>query len=309
VQIDLIVKEALKLLRSSLPTTIEIRRDIATANMVLGDATQIHQVLMNLCANASHAMNDKGGVLEVRLRNAECGVRSAELREDDIHSAIRIPQSEIEVGPGSYVELSVSDTGCGIAPENLDKIFDPYFTTRETGRGTGLGLAVVHGIVRKHGGTITVESEAGKGTTVHVYLPAIKGPVAKETKEIEPLPTGNERILFIDDELVLANMGKQMLERLGYEVASRTSSIEALELFRAQPDRFDLVITDMTMPNMTGDKLAKEMIRIRPDIPIILCTGYSERITEDKAIAMGIREFAMKPLVMLDLAKIIRKVL
>jgi CheY-like chemotaxis protein len=210
---------------------------------------------------------------------------------------------------GSYVELSVSDTGCGIPQENLDKIFDPYFTTRETGRGTGLGLAVVHGIVRKYGGTITVESEVGKGTTIHVYLPAIKGQVAKETKEIEPLPTGNERILLVDDEQVLADMGKQMLEVLGYEVVSRTSSVEALELFRVKPDSFDVVITDMTMPNMTGDKLAKEMIKIRPDIPIILCTGYSERITEDKAMAMGIREFAMKPLVMLDLAKIIRKVL
>jgi PAS domain S-box-containing protein len=309
VQIDLIVKEALKLLRSSLPTTIEIRRDIASANMVFGDATQIHQVLMNLCANASHAMNDKGGVLEVRLQNADFGVRSVELGEDKEHSTFRNPKSEIEPEPGSYVDLSVRDTGCGIAPENLDKIFDPYFTTREIGRGTGLGLAVVHGIVRKFAGTITVESEVGKGTTIHVYLPAIKRQVAKEPKEIEPLPTGDERILFVDDEQALADMGKQMLGVLGYDVVSRTSSVEALELFRVKHDRFDVVITDMTMPNMTGDKLAKEMIKIRPDIPIILCTGYSERISEEKAMAMGIRGFAMKPLVMLDLAKIIRKVL
>ncbi len=309
VQIDLIVKEALKLLRSSLPTTIEIRRDIASANMVFGDATQIHQVLMNLCANASHAMNDKGGVLEVRLRNADFGVRSVELGEDKEHSTFRNPKSEIEPEPGSYVDLSVRDTGCGIAPENLDKIFDPYFTTREIGRGTGLGLAVVHGIVRKFAGTITVESEVGKGTTIHVYLPAIKRQVAKEPKEIEPLPTGDERILFVDDEQAMADMGKQMLGVLGYDVVSRTSSVEALELFRVKHDRFDVVITDMTMPNMTGDKLAKEMIKIRPDIPIILCTGYSERISEEKAMAMGIRGFAMKPLVMLNLAKIIRKVL
>lgn len=257
---------------------------------------------MNLCTNASHAMDEEGGVLEVRLRNAEFGVRSLELRENDIHSASR-PDT------GSYVRLSVSDTGCGMDKGVMERIFDPYFTTKERDRGTGLGLAVVHGIVTKWGGTIIVESESGKGSTFHVYLPAVKSAGTEETEEIKPLPTGNERILFVDDEQALAHMGKQMMQRLGYDVVSKTSSVEALELFRVQPDRFDLVITDMTMPNMTGDKLAKKFMEIRPDIKIILCTGYSERISEEKARAMGIREFAMKPVVMRDLCNTVRRVL
>ena len=196
-------------------------------------------------------------------------------------------------------------------PEILKRIFDPYFTTKEVGKGTGLGLAVVHGIVKSYGGEISVSSEVGKGSTFDIYFPRIQAmgrPL--EAEKAEPLPFGgHERVLFVDDEKAIAEIGQNMLKYLGYEVEVRTSSIEALELFRAQADRFDLVITDMTMPNMTGDKLAQELLRIRPGIPIILCTGFSEYLTEEKAKAMGIREFVMKPLVMKDLAKAMRRAL
>lgn len=196
-----------------------------------------------------------------------------------------------------------------MSPEVMQRIFDPYFTTKEKGEGTGMGLAVAHGIVKSHGGAITVYSKPGKGSTFNVYLPRIEREVTGEPKAPRPLPTGHERILFVDDEQALVDIGKRMLEHLGYKVTTRTSSLEALELFRARPDRFDLVITDMTMPNMTGEKLARELMRICPDIPVILCTGFSERITKEKAKEMGIRAFAMKPLVLRSLAGIIRKVL
>lgn len=197
-----------------------------------------------------------------------------------------------------------------MTPDVKDRIFEPYFTTKEKDVGTGLGLSVVNGIVDSHGGTITVYSEPGKGSTFHVYLPLIQGKAIKtEMDEQAPILTGNERILFIDDESALVEIGKQMLERLGYEVTTRTSSIGALELFKAQPYQFDLVITDMTMPKMTGDKLTKELIKIRRDIPIIICTGYSVRISEEKAKVMGIKGFVMKPFVMRDVANNFRKVL
>jgi len=292
-----IVKEALKLLRASLPTTIEIRRDIETdLGTVLGDPSQIHQVLMNLCTNAGHAMRDKGGVLEVTLGNVE------------LNSAFIASHPDADTG--FYVKLTVRDTGHGMTPDVLERIFEPYFTTKEKGVGTGLGLSVVHGIVKNHGGIITAESESGKGTTFKVYLPFIREQVKKPEVDIEAvLLTGHERILFVDDEQFLVDIGKRSLEHLGYQVVPRTSSIEALELFRNQPEKFDLVITDMTMPNMTGESLALELMKIRDDIPIILCTGYSERISEGRAKTLGIREFVMKPLVIRDLANIIRKVL
>jgi PAS domain S-box-containing protein len=299
VQISPIVKEALKMLRSSLPTTIEIRQNIESdTGVVEADPTQIHQILMNLCTNASHSMREEGGILDVEIRNVEVG-------SWDLKSGY------LDMTPGSYLLLTVSDRGEGMTPEVLARIFDPYFTTKEKGVGTGLGLSVVHGIVKSHGGTIRAYSEPGKGTTFHVYLPLIKE--AKEPAEDMPspgvIPTGHERILFIDDEPALVGIGKNILERLGYEVTTRTSSLEALELFRTKPDQFDLVITDMTMPNMTGDKLSREIMQIRPDIPVIICTGYSERIWEEKAKIMGIRAFAMKPLIMADLAKQVRNVL
>jgi PAS domain S-box-containing protein len=330
VQVKLIVKEALKLLRASLPTTIEIRQNIQSDSVVLADPAQIQQVLMNLCTNAAHVMREEGGILEVSLSSAECGVRSADLEKDDKHSAFPGPdlthgrngvfqsrcaragrnrQSAIGLAPGPHLRLTVSDTGHGMTPDVMERIFEPFFTTKEVGEGTGMGLSVVHGTVKSLGGTITVDSQPGNGSTFRIYLPLAERELEPEVETEKAVPTGEERILFIDDEQVLANMGKQMLERLGYEVASRTSSIEALELFRAQPDRFDLVITDMTMPNMTGEKLAAEIMNIRPDIPIILCTGFSEHISEEKAKEMGIRTFVMKPLARRDLAGTIRKVL
>ncbi len=193
----------------------------------------------------------------------------------------------------------------------MERIFDPYFTTKDKGEGTGLGLSVVHGIVNDYWGAITVYSEPGKGTTFHVYLPRVAEVEEKGQAEspLGGIPTGRERILFIDDNQALVDLGKRMLGRLGYEVVTRTSSIEALELFRAKPDEFDMVITDMTMPNMTGDKLAKEMMKIRPDIPVILCTGFSELISEERAKGLGIRAFVMKPVVKRDMAETVRRVL
>jgi len=296
VYVDLMVKEAIKMLRASMPTTIEIRQDIQTDLLVISDPTQIHQIMMNLCTNASHAMDEKGGRLEVILSKVDM----------DVVTAGQFP--DLALGP--YVKLTVTDTGNGMAPAVLERIFDPYFTTKAKGEGTGLGLSVVHGIVKSCGGAITVVSEPGKGTTFQVYLPQTEYRDAEEeSAETELLPSGHERILFIDDEEGLVDIGQQMLGRLGYEVVTRTSSIEALELFRAKPDHFDLVLTDMTMPGLTGDSLAKELMKIRPDIPIILCTGFSEKITEEKAKDMGLRAYAMKPFVMRNMAKTIRKVL
>jgi PAS domain S-box-containing protein len=302
VQIRVIAREALRLLRATLPTTIEIKKEIRSESPVLADPSQIHQLLMNLCTNAAHAMQEKGGTLELTLGDI--------ILDSDFTS--RHP----DLKPGPYVQLTVSDTGTGISPDVLEKIFDPFFTTKEKGQGTGLGLSVVHGIVKSHGGEVTVQSELGRGSRFDVYFPIIEkramaGPegVIAGPEGVETAPVGKEHILLIDDEPTLANMGKQILERLGYKVETRTSSIEALEFFRARPDRFDLVITDMTMPNMTGDELAGKLMEIRPDIPVILCTGYSARISEEKAKEQKIRAFALKPLVKTDLAKIVRRVL
>ncbi|MBN1103634.1 MAG: PAS domain S-box protein [Deltaproteobacteria bacterium] len=292
-----VVREGLKLLRASLPATIEMRHENEKEiGIVKADPTQIYQILMNLCTNAAHAMEENGGVLDISLEKAEIDAAFAAN-----HAGMR---------PGPYLRMAVRDTGKGMVPETLERIFEPYFTTKDKGKGTGLGLSVVHGIVKAHGGAVMVESEPGKGTTVSVYFPRIgHRPPALEQDLTEPLPTCRERILFVDDEPELVNMTREMLQPLGYEVFSTTSSVEALRLFREQPDRFDLVITDLTMPHMTGDRLARRMLRIRPDIPIILCTGYSEILTEDKAREMGIQEFVMKPLIRNDLALNIRKVL
>jgi PAS domain S-box-containing protein len=297
-QIGPVVKEALRLLRSSLPTTIEIRQNIESeTGIVEADPTQIHQILMNLCANASQAMGEEGGILEVAIENVELGGLDSE-------------SGHFDIPPGNYLRLTVSDTGQGMPPKVLERIFEPYYTTKERGEGTGLGLSVVHGIVKNYGGTVTAYSEPGKGSTFHVYFPVIEQKrEVLETDESGPIPTGNESILFIDDEPPLVDLGKQMLGRLGYKVSTRTSSLEALELFKVKPDQFDLVITDMTMPNMTGEKLARNLMKIRSDILVIICTGYSEFISEEKANKIGIRAFIMKPLVMRDLANTVRKVL
>ena len=212
--------------------------------------------------------------------------------------------------PGPYLCLKVGDTGHGMDQAIIDRIFDPYFTTKETGKGTGMGLAVVHGIVKSYGGDIRVYSEPGKGTVFHVYLPRIReATVSSETVSDEAVPIGHARILLVDDEEMIVSLEKQMVETLGYHVTSRTSSVEALEAFREQPEKFDLVITDMTMPNMTGDRLAAELMKIRPDIPIILCTGFSEKISKERADTLGIKGFLMKPIVIKDLARKIREAL
>jgi len=240
-------------------------------------------------------MREKGGVLEVKLENIELDAN--------------FTASHPDMKPGAYLNLTVSDTGHGMPSGVLERVFDPFFTTKETGEGTGMGLSVVHGIVGNYGGVITAYSEPGRGSTFKVYLPIIETHKEPEIRTEEPIPTGSERILLIDDELPLVDIGKQILESLGYDVETRTSSIEALELFKAQPDRFDLVVTDMTMPNMTGEDLALELMRIKPNIPIIICTGFSATIDDRKARAMGIRAFVWKPIVKREIAATIRKVL
>jgi PAS domain S-box-containing protein len=296
IQVSHIVKEAIRMLRASLPTTIAIEQKIEkNIGIIEADPTQIHQVLMNLCTNAAHAINEKDGILEISLNNIEL----------DQNAAARHP----ELKPGSYLKLSVRDTGDGIHPDAHEKIFNPYFTTKEKGEGTGLGLAVVQGIIKSHNGAVTVESEVGQGSTFHVYLPTIPREATTDELVSAPLPMGHEYILLVDDEQPLAEIGKQMLERLGYTVAARTSSIEALELFKAKPNRFDLVITDIVMPNMTGEKLAEKLMEIRADIPVVLCTGYSEKFTRRQASEIGVRSFLMKPLVMQDLASTVRQAL
>ncbi len=295
VRIKLIIKEALRFLRSSLPSSINIRPNIVSDAQVLADPTQIHQVLMNLCANAKHAMRETGGVLEVALE------------EVPLNPEIAIAQSE--AGADLYLKLTVADSGEGMPPEVREKIFDPFFTTKGKEEGTGLGLAVVHGVVKSCGGFITVSSMEGKGTIFNVFFPVIQAREEAPAELKGPIPAGSECVLLVDDEKILADIGQQMLERHGYQVVSRTSSIEALELFKAKPDHFDLVITDMTMPNMSGLELASEIIVLRPQMPIILCTGFSEGITPARAKAIGIKAFMMKPLALDDLLRTTRNVL
>lgn len=295
IQVDEILEEALKLIRSSIPTTIEIRSNISCNSLTMGNPTQAHQIIINLCSNAAHAMDESGGILEVSLMDV----------------AIKKTSTMVKQGlkPGNYIELKVSDTGYGIPPEIIDSIFEPYFTTKDIGEGTGMGLAVVNGIVEKSGGKIIVESHLGKGTTFRVYLPMTKKSKLQRVCEPESTHSGAERILFIDDEAPIAKMSALILEGLGYSVTTRTSSIEGLELFRSNSNRFDLVITDMTMPNMTGDILAIELMKIRPDIPVILCTGFSNKISDESASDIGIKALAYKPIVRSDLAETVRKVL
>jgi PAS domain S-box-containing protein len=295
IRVDRIIKEALKLIRSTIPATITIKQNIESKSLIMGNSSQLHQLLMNLCTNAAKAMEASGGILDVGLTDVELSEQST------------LPLLTLK--PGHYLKITVSDTGCGIAPDIIHSIFEPYFTTKGVGDGTGMGLALAHGIVTSYEGKITVESQLGKGALFSVYLPKTKKDEDYQPYEEENLPSGDERILFVDDELPVAKMGSRILERLGYRVTIRTSSIEALELFRTKPDYFDLVVTDMTMPNMTGDELAMELIAFRPDIPVILCTGYSKKLTEEDTAKMGIKAFAYKPIVKSDMAKTVRKVL
>jgi PAS domain S-box-containing protein len=291
-----IVKEAVKLLRSFIPTNIEIEQDIdSNCGVVVADPTQMHQIVMNLVTNAYHAMEETGGRLKLQLRTVH--LESEQTFFSDL-------------APGEYDLLAVSDTGIGIDKDVLDKIFDPYFTTKEEGKGTGLGLSVVLGIVKSCNGDIRIYSEPGKGTEVRIYLPVMDRKTADLRTDIsEPVRGGTEKILVVDDEAAIARMERQMLERLGYRIIVRTGSTDALEAFKADPHSFDLVLTDMTMPNMTGVQLAGEIKKIRPDIPIILCTGFSYQINDIKSKALGIQGFVMKPVVKKEIAETIRNVL
>lgn len=296
VRINRIVIEALKLIRASLPSTIEIRQDIEKENTLVNtDPTEIHQIIMNFCTNALHAMEGKGGVLSVTLKPIEIDEISAMFIKDIV--------------PGPYLKLTVSDTGCGIDRDAMERIFDPYFTTKKKDEGTGLGLSVVHGIVKSHQGFINVQSEVGKGSVFDVFFPRIKAEDRIVEIRKSPIQKGTETILFVDDEQSLVDLEKVLLQRLGYHVVSESSSTKALQVFLETPQAFDLVITDMTMPKMTGDELSRKILAVKPDIPIIICTGYSQQISPDKAREIGIRELLYKPIEIRELASAIRRVL
>jgi PAS domain S-box-containing protein len=291
-----IIGETLRLLRSTIPTTVEIRQDLGDVNgSVLANPTQIEQVLLNLCANSAHAMREKGGELRVRLTGVWVDeIFAAKLRG---------------LKPGHYLRLTVADTGCGMTPEVMDRVFDPFFTTKDASEGAGMGLSVVHGIVRSHGGAVTVESELGKGSVFSVFLPRIAAEPERQAKPAQPIPVGRERIMLIDDEEIQIRSWTPALERLGYSVTAITDSTEALEAIRREPGRYDLVLTDQTMPRMTGVRLAEEVMRVRPDLPVILCTGFSEDVDEDRAQSLSIREFLMKPFTIGEMAAAIRRAL
>ncbi len=297
---DLIAKEALKLLRATLPSTIEIRQDIpADCGAVLADPAQFHQVLMNLCTNAFYAMREKGGVLAV-------GLEKISLTEQDVRF------KGMALTPGPYLKIEISDTGGGMERAVMERIFEPYFTTKPLNEGTGLGLAVVHGIVHQYGGHISVYSEPGQGTTFHVYLPLVETEAGGAEAAVDgglPLARNHERILVVDDEPVITSMLRNMLEYLGYRVTALTDAREAARLLREQPGDFNLLITDMTMPHLTGAELAKQALAAEPSPRVILCTGFSELINQEKSRALGIHAFVMKPVTLQSLARTIDQVL
>ncbi len=282
-----IVEEVIKLLRASLPSSIEIKQEILSESCILADPTQIHQILLNLCTNAGYAMRKEGGVLGIFLKNTE--------------------------DPGAnrqkQIQLVVTDTGEGMRKQVSQRAFDPFYTTKEKGQGTGMGLSVVHGIVKRYKGTIELESRPGKGTMVTITLPVFEE-TKKETEATkDQLLFGSEKILLVDDEKVQTELGKQLLEKLGYRVDTETDSVLALERFTKNPDAYDVIVTDMTMPKLSGDQLSKKMLSIRPDIPIVLCTGYNEQISEEKAYEIGIKGYAYKPVILMEMSKILRQVL
>jgi len=286
-----IIKESLKLLRASIPTTIEIRQNLQPrCGLVLADPTQINQILMDLCSNAYHAMSGKGGALEISLEPVQA-------------------EADVDLPAGAYVRLTVSDTGHGMDQKTLSRIFDPFFTTKPVGEGTGMGLSAIHGIVQNLGGAIKVSSELGRGATFQVYLPSYRRTAPVEVPRGETAPPGTEHILLVDDEGPIIQIGQEYLQRLGYQVTASTSSAKAWLDFRAHPEDFDLVITDLTMPELTGIELAEAMLRLRPDIPIILTSGYSETNIMEKAKEMGIRKCLMKPLVLRHLGWTVRRAL
>jgi len=296
VRVQNVLKEVLKLSRSTIPSNVEIHQNIQqNCGLVMADPTQIHQIVMNLITNASHAVEDKNGVIDIELKELS-------LKYNDL--------SNSELQPGAYIKLSVSDNGIGMSQDTIKKIFEPYFTTKKKGKGTGLGLAVVFGIIIEHKGEIKVNSEIGKGTTFNVYMPLMKKTSDRMiVNKVTETAVGTENILLVDDEVSVAKLEGQMLSRLGYDVTVEISSIDAINAFKLDPNSFDLVISDMTMPNMTGDQLAKELLSIKSDIPIIICTGFSARINKEQAEAIGVKGFLMKPVVKSDMAQMVRKVL
>jgi two-component system, cell cycle sensor histidine kinase and response regulator CckA len=291
-----VINETLRFLRPVLPATISIKKKLlGVDDTVLADPSQMHQVIMNLCTNAAHAMREKGGTLELSIANVDSSDEELD------------PRAGLQ--PGVYVRLSVTDTGHGMTPEILDNIFDPFFTTKDSGEGTGLGLSVVHGIMSSHAGHITVSSEFGKGSTFHVYLPTIESATSFEAGPRPAIQGGRERILFVDDEESLVELNLQRLSGLGYQVFTSSSSTDALKLFEAGPDGFDLVITDYTMPNMTGIELARALLAVKPGIPVILISGLNEKILPEKIEETGIRAFLPKTAGKRELAGLIRRVL
>jgi CheY-like chemotaxis protein len=291
-----IIKETARLLRAFFPTSINIIPTTeATSDTVLASPLEIQQILMNLGANAAHAMEEKGNTLEIGLTDIVFPPGS-----------LAIPPGLI---PGEYLQLTVQDDGVGMSPEVKVKIFEPFFTTRRAGKGTGMGLSVVYGIVKSLHGAITVESELGVGSMFRVYIPKIEDTAITEGTAKNDTPRGAEKILFIDDEEFLTDWGKAALERLGYKVTAMNNSTEALNIFLSNPSQFDLVITDQTMPGVTGVQLSKRILEVRPDIPIVLCTGYSDHVSPEASSQIGIRQFLMKPSTRQELAQTIRNIL
>jgi two-component system, cell cycle sensor histidine kinase and response regulator CckA len=291
-----IVTESLKLLRSSVPANIEFRQNISrNSYTILAEPTQIHQIMINLCTNAVHAMEKNGGYLDITLEKKEIFSENRELHPD--------------LKEGKYLKLSISDNGHGIAPGHLERIFEPYFTTKDIGKGSGMGLAIVHGIVKNHEGIIKVSSILDQGTTFDIFFPAIEAQEKLKSNIKQNYPIGNESILIVDDDELIIKMERKILTCLGYRVESFTNPINALEQFLIAPERFDLVIADMAMPKMTGDKFIQELLKIKPDLPTILCTGYSEWMDENKALEMGIKWFLIKPIDMEKMAVAVKEAL
>ncbi len=295
VQVGWVAKEVIKLIRSTIPTTIEVRSNIKSDSRIMGNATQLHQIFMNLCTNGAQAMEQAGGLLEVTIMDVELNSN---------HTMCRFG-----LEPGHYIEINVTDSGVGIPQEIISNIYAPYFTTKDPGVGTGMGLAVVNGIVESYGGKIEVKSEQGKGSSFSLFLSLVKKNTIPVLEKQENIAGGKERLLFVDDEESIVKMGRQLLESLGYSVTTCISGVEALTIFHPQPDNFDHIITDMTMPKMTGDQLVASLRKIRSDIPIILCNGYSKQITDQSLKEMKVNAFAYKPIVTEGLAAIIREAL
>jgi len=296
IQISLVIKDALKFLRSTIPTTINIHQDIQTTEeTIFADPTQVNQIIMNLCINASQAMEQTGGDLTVAVEKVVLDNNSTE--------------NNFDLKSGAHARIMISDTGPGIDPKIIDQIFDPYFTTKEVGKGSGLGLAVAHGIVKNHSGAIIVDSSQGKGTEFIIFFPLASKKSMVGSQTTRDIPRGNETILFVDDEISIVKMVQRMFERLGYKVETATTPRDALERFSLNPGHFDLIITDMTMPQMTGVTLSEKLMEIRKDIPIIICTGHSSLVDEEKAKDLGLAAYVMKPIDMKETAQTIRNVL